>query len=182
MLKTRDHNLLLFGIGLLFCTVAANITYVSIAQNQTDVDKGSAVKRTANDAAQTPVESDNLEMKAASSVAAMPSDGDPSDDPMPAADPPARSVTITGRALDARDRGRLNAVISLYEADGTLHSATSDRSGNFRFENIADGQQIVLSAGRQPDPKLDLTLQIKGETRVFWRTPNRNANEKSGER
>ena len=121
-------------------------------------------------------------MKAASSVAAMPSDGDPSDDPMPAADPPARSVTIAGRALDARDIGRQNAVISLYEADGTLHSATSDRSGNFRFENIADGQQIVLSAGRQPDPKLDLTLQIKGETRVFWRTPDRNAKEKSGER
>ena len=173
MLRSRRRFILLFALCLSFCTVAVTVDYVSTAQTRTPGADEDAVEAP-DSVAPVPVESADLASKQSPSAAAgaATSSNEPVAGKNLVPGAPIKSVTIVGRALDAKDHGRADTTIILFEADGTSRSTTSDKSGNFRFENIVDGQRVVLSAGNEPDAELDLPLQLAGETKVFWRTPD----------
>jgi hypothetical protein len=178
MFRFRDQMVLLLRAGSI---VSAGVLIVTIAVG----------------AAQAPIQTDTAAQDRVPAIVPV-SSGSPENLKTPAATGPqtpnsdglnrdrddsvlARSVSIVGRALGENDRGRAGAVITLYEADGTIHTARSDKSGSFRFDDIADGQQVVLSSDNERNDALDLKLRINGETRVFWRTPTAAQRTKSGQ-
>ncbi len=179
MLNSRDQTVLLFSICFLLCLAAAVVTFVATAQTAAEDVK--AVERSKN-FEPTAIEKtgDPKSIEAPDAAGAAPTIEGPVDSGVAGHQETRGTVSIVGRALDAKDKGRRNAVITLYEADGTQHHATTDGAGNFRFERISEGQQIVLSVGNEPDEGRDLSLQLAGETRVFWRTPEPQI--KSGKR
>ena len=76
---------------------------------------------------------------------------------------------LAGKVLDSEDRAVPRTVVTLTEADGTDHTTTSDSFGNFRFDEIFGGQQIVLSAKAERHSFSNLPIGIAGETIVSWR-------------
>ena len=99
----------------------------------------------------------------------------------PAAEPPAADThsvarlshdnptLLVGKVLDFEDRAIAKTTVTLTEADGTNHTTTSDSFGNFRFDEILTGQQVVLSAEASKYSFSDLPIGITGETVVSWR-------------
>jgi hypothetical protein len=77
---------------------------------------------------------------------------------------------LFGKVLDAEDRAVARTVITLTEADGNMHTTTSDSFGNFRFDKVFGGQQVVLSADAGAHTFSDLAIGLDGETTVSWRT------------
>jgi hypothetical protein len=176
MLIYRDNIVLLFAIFFCLYTFAASVTFVANAQ---ETKRGAALFPPAAMEKPESLSPDNIETDDASADPL--ESGDTDKGPSATIQDVVQFVSVSGRALDANDKGRPNVAITLYEADGTPHEATSDRSGNFRFEKVADGQRISLSAQDEPDKELDVELRIAGETRVFWRTPDPNPKTKNGE-
>jgi hypothetical protein len=76
---------------------------------------------------------------------------------------------LVGKVLDLEDRAIPKAIVTLSEADGTKHTTTSDSFGNFRFDQVFGGQQIVLSADASRHSFSDLQVGISGQTFVSWR-------------
>jgi hypothetical protein len=58
--------------------------------------------------------------------------------------PPAATVTVTGRALKANGRGLPRVNVTLTEQNGDIHRTRTDPFGNFRFDNIAVGQTVII--------------------------------------
>lgn len=61
--------------------------------------------------------------------------------------PSAAGVSIAGRVMTSGSNGIRNAVISLTEADGTVHTAITGAFGYYRFDDISTGQTVVLTVG-----------------------------------
>jgi hypothetical protein len=76
---------------------------------------------------------------------------------------------LVGKVLDPEDGALSRTMVTLTEADGTKHRATSDSSGTFRFDEIGRGQQIRLSVENSQHSFTDLTIELSGETSVGWR-------------
>jgi hypothetical protein len=57
----------------------------------------------------------------------------------------AADVAISGRVITAQGRGVTNALVMLTQADGTVLSATTGRGGAYHFENVSDGQTVIVS-------------------------------------
>ena len=165
MLESRYRIIISFALVVLLCGAAVAVDYVATAQTRPDTDAETAVNRST--ATASPVSDSQEKVEEPKTSAAE----DDANERMTALPSSAGLVTIVGRALDDKDRGRPDVTITLHEADGTAHSIISDRSGNFRFEKISDGQPVVLSTGTEPSPDSHVKLQLAGETRVFWRTP-----------
>ena len=179
MLNTRGHFSILVLTGFFICAFAVIVTYVATAQTRSENADGDQVKMSESAAPVQAADSGNRKaIEAVDAIAKGPYVGETNG--AQTSQESAKPVTIVGRALDDRDRGRPGAVITLHEANGALHSATSDRFGNFRFDKIIDGQRIVLSAGSETNDELDLTLELNGETRVFWRTPGPETKTRNG--
>lgn len=174
MFTLRDRVLLLSVFVFLICTLAVAVNWVTTAQTNSDSAGKSETKSVENTAAVfTNGSDDRKKMTPVAPATAVPGETDPVQSKSVSA-MSGRQVTVFGRALNEQDHGRPNAVVMLQEADGTVHSVTADKLGNFVFEKITDGQQIVLSTGDDQD----LPLKLAGETKVFWRT--RNAQTKNG--
>ncbi len=59
--------------------------------------------------------------------------------------PTAASASITGRVLTSGGRGVSRASISITDSDGQIRYATSNSFGYYRFDNLATGQNYVIS-------------------------------------
>jgi hypothetical protein len=59
--------------------------------------------------------------------------------------PSAANVSVSGRVISAEGRGIANVRVSLIEADGTVHTAVTGRRGAYAFEDLEDGQTVVIS-------------------------------------
>ena len=59
--------------------------------------------------------------------------------------PTAASITVSGRAVNAKGRGIANVRVVLTDATGTAQVAVTNPFGYYRFSEIAAGQTIVLS-------------------------------------
>ncbi len=60
--------------------------------------------------------------------------------------PTAASVTVSGRAVTASGRGIRNVMITMTDANGNERTAQTTAFGYYRFDNIAAGETITISA------------------------------------
>jgi hypothetical protein len=60
--------------------------------------------------------------------------------------PTAAGVSISGRVFAPDGRGLRNAVVTITDASGATRSATTSSLGYYRFEGIAAGQSVVVTA------------------------------------
>ncbi len=58
--------------------------------------------------------------------------------------PTAASVTISGRILNAADRGISKALVSLTAADGTTRTVLTNPFGYYRFTEVASGETYIF--------------------------------------
>ncbi len=59
--------------------------------------------------------------------------------------PTAATASITGRVLTSSSRGISRATITITDSDGQIRYATSNSFGYYRFDNLATGQNYVIS-------------------------------------
>jgi hypothetical protein len=59
--------------------------------------------------------------------------------------PSAANVSVGGRVLSAEGRGIANVRVCLTEADGSVHTAVTGRRGSYVFDEIQDGQTVIIS-------------------------------------
>lgn len=60
--------------------------------------------------------------------------------------PTAASVSISGRVTTATGRGIRNTIISMIDASGNERTAQTTAFGYYRFDNVAAGETVTLSA------------------------------------
>ena len=84
-----------------------------------------------------------------------------------------KPTRLVGKVFDPGNRELSHTTVTLTEADGTIHRATSDPSGTFRFDEIYGDQQIRLSAENAQYSFTDLSIALSGETSVGWRADGR---------
>jgi Carboxypeptidase regulatory-like domain len=59
--------------------------------------------------------------------------------------PTAASATVTGRVLTSSGRGVSRASVSITDSDGQIRYTSSNSFGYYRFDNLATGQNYVIS-------------------------------------
>ena len=60
--------------------------------------------------------------------------------------PTAASVTVSGRVLSSQGRGIRNVTITLTDSNGNDRTTQSTAFGNYRFDDVAAGETVTLSA------------------------------------
>lgn len=60
--------------------------------------------------------------------------------------PTAVSVVVSGRVMTASGRGIRNVSITLTDSTGNQRTAVSTAFGHYRFDNVAAGETVILSA------------------------------------
>jgi Carboxypeptidase regulatory-like domain len=60
--------------------------------------------------------------------------------------PTAANVSISGRVLGAKDKGLSNVRVSLTDNNGNVRTTTTNSFGNYSFNEIAAGQNYIVSA------------------------------------
>lgn len=59
--------------------------------------------------------------------------------------PSAANASVSGRVMLGAGNGVRNAIISLTESNGTVHTAKTGAFGYYRFDDIPSGQSVVLN-------------------------------------
>ncbi|MEQ1923371.1 MAG: SdrD B-like domain-containing protein, partial [Pyrinomonadaceae bacterium] len=83
-----------------------------------------------------------------------------------AAAPLSSEVSVSGRVMTSEGRGVVNAVVSLIEANGNVRNVQTGRWGYFSFNNVEDGQTVIVSVRSrrftfsQPTQVISLTNNV----------------------
>lgn len=82
---------------------------------------------------------------------------------IPALEPTAANVRVSGRVFDADGRVIRNSIVSLTAQDGSVRTAITNAFGHFRFDDVPSGASYVLDARAKSYTFTPRTINVSDE-------------------